>query len=143
MSAYRSRRAQKTYDRHIKTEVADTCVFCSVKAGDDQLIRQTASFNILANIFPYSIWDGQTVLDHLLVSPKAHTDSLSHLTDEQKVEYVNILQTYETQGYNVYARAPHSPIKSIVHQHTHLIKTEGGAKRFMFLMRKPYIRVVR
>ena len=50
-------------------------------------------------------------------------------------QYVDLIEEYEQIGYNIYARAPASVIKSIQHQHTHLIKTAGHPRGFLFLMR--------
>jgi diadenosine tetraphosphate (Ap4A) HIT family hydrolase len=78
-----------------------------------------------------------------MIVPREHISSLSALDDNAKLEYVNILQKYEKRGYNVYARAPQSIMKSIVHQHTHLIKPDGPVKKFVLTLRKPLIRIIR
>ncbi|HVX24656.1 MAG TPA: hypothetical protein VG992_04955 [Candidatus Saccharimonadales bacterium] len=142
MAATRSRKEYLKYERHLATVQPGLCAFCAIEAGSDQLIKETKHFKIIYNIFPYSLWDGQRVVEHLMVAPQTHTDTLSALNDKQKAEYVDILQEYESNGYNIYARAPVSKIKSIAHQHTHLIKTEGAARRFLLLLRKPYFRIV-
>lgn len=143
MSATRSRKEQIQYKKYLKTVNKDVCVFCDIKKGSDQLISTTKYFKVIINIFPYSVWDGQKVADHLMVTPKKHTDSLKNMPDSQKVEYVNLIEAYEKEGYNIYARAPVSKMKSIVHQHTHLIKTEGAHKKLIVLSTKPYVRIVK
>jgi len=141
MSAYRSRNEYLKYKRYLEGVGSDHCVFCVIKPGSDQLVKETKHFKVIVNIFPYSLWDGQRVVEHLLVAPKIHTDSLIDLDDKQKAEYVDILQDYEVRGYNIYARAPISSIKTVIHQHTHLIQTEGSARRFLVLLRKPSFRI--
>lgn len=143
MTAPRSRHEESIYRKHLKTAKAEACVFCAIQKGDDQYVEETEYFKVIKNNFPYSLWDGQTVVDHLMITPKKHTDSLKSMKSAEKVEYVDLLEKYEKQGYNVYLRAPVSVIKTVVHQHTHLIKTEGGPKKLVLHMRKPYIRVVR
>lgn len=143
MSATRSRKEQVLYKKYLKTVDKNVCVFCEIKKGSDQLLSSTKYFKVIKNIFPYSIWDGQKVVDHLMVTPKKHTDSLKNMPDTQKVEYVNLIETYEQKGYNIYARAPVSKMKSIIHQHTHLIKTEGMHKKLIVLNTKPYLRIVK
>jgi ATP adenylyltransferase len=143
MTATRSRKEEKVYKKYLKMTDHSICSFCPIKAGEDQFVEETKNFKIIKNIFAYSIWDGQKVVDHLMVTPKKHTDSLAAMAPAEKIEYVDIIEKYESQGYNIYSRAPASAIKSIPHQHTHLIKTEGDSKRFVFLLRKPYIRIVR
>ncbi len=142
MSATRNRREAKQYDKYMAERDTSRCQFCDINSKDEQFVEATRSFKVLKNIFPYSIWDNQRVVDHLLLVPKKHTDTLDHITDKQAAEYIRILGRYEQQGYNVYARAPSSVIKSVVHQHTHFIKTEGKPKHFLFLLRKPvYFRI--
>jgi diadenosine tetraphosphate (Ap4A) HIT family hydrolase len=143
MSATRSRKEQIYYKKYLKTVDKSVCVFCEIKKGSDQLLSVTKHFKVIKNIFPYSIWDGQKVVDHLMVTPKKHTDSIKDMPDSQKVEYVNLIELYEQKGYNIYARAPVSKMKSIVHQHTHLIKTEGAHKKLIVLSTKPYLRIVK
>lgn len=143
MTATRSRKEEKIYKNHLKITNRDSCAFCPINEDSDQLIEETSCFKIIRNIFAYSIWDGQQVTDHLMITPKKHTDSLAGMKTNEKIEYIDLIEKYEKQGYNIYSRAPSSAIKSIIHQHTHLIKTEGKSKRFVFLLRKPYIRIVR
>jgi diadenosine tetraphosphate (Ap4A) HIT family hydrolase len=143
MTATRSRREEKSYKKYLKTAQRNTCAFCVIKKNNHQLVTTTSHFKIITNIFPYSLWDGQKVISHLMITPKRHTDSLSNMKPDEKVEYVDLIEQYEYQGYNIYARAPSSSVKSIIHQHTHLIKTDGKTRRFVFLIRKPYFRIVR
>jgi hypothetical protein len=143
MSATRSRKEEKKYKKHLKHFGVDACAFCPIQKDSDQFIEETAHFKVIKNIFAYSLWDGQSVTDHLMVTLKKHTDNLASMTTKEKVDYVDLIEKYEKLGYNIYARAPTSKIKSISHQHTHLIKTKGNAKRLIFLLRKPYFRIVR
>lgn len=143
MTATRSKKEELTYRKHLQKADKSTCAFCTVNEGDDQFVEGTKFFKIIKNIFPYSLWDGQKVEDHLMITPRQHTDSLVDLASKEKAEYVDLLAKYEKVGYNIYARAPGSAIKSIFHQHTHLIKTSGTSRRFVLLIRKPYFRFVR
>lgn len=143
MAATRSRKEERVYKSYLKTLKREICVFCDITPKSEQYVGGTKNFKVVKNIYPYSFWDGQIVVDHLLITPMLHTDSLTELTDKQKVEYVNLIESYESKGYNIYARAPASLIKSVIHQHTHLIKTQGRPKRFVLLLRKPYIRLLR
>jgi diadenosine tetraphosphate (Ap4A) HIT family hydrolase len=129
--------------KHLKKTDISSCSFCDINKGHNQFVEATKFFKIIRNRFPYTFWDGQGVADHLMVVPQRHIDSLATLSDEEKIEYVTILQRYEEQSYNVYARAPQSVMKSIVHQHTHLIKTNGTVNKFVLTLRKPLIRIIR
>ncbi len=130
MSATRSRKDHRRYKRYQQNRGAGgDCIFCEMNENTEQILEQTEHFKIIRNIFAYSRWDEQSVTDHLLVAPKQHTDTLKDLTPLESQEFVRIITDYEDQGYNIYARAPGSNMKSIVHQHTHLIKTAGKLKK--------------
>lgn len=141
MSAMRSRKEEKAYMKYLRELTPGLCVFC--ESYRQELVREGKYFKAIRNIYPYSFWDGHAVDDHLLVVPKWHTDTLANLTGEQAVEFLNLVSEFENIGYNVYARAPGSQSKSIVHQHTHLIKTHGRSKRVLLHTRKPYMRFVK
>ena len=140
----RSRKETTTYKKyHRSFHGKKGCVFCEIDSSSDQFVSETNHFKVIDNIFPYSLWDDQDVEDHLMIVPKKHTDTLSDLTPKEAQEYVLTMCSYEKKGYNVWARAPQSSIKSVMHQHTHLIKPGGKTMRFMFYMRKPYFRMRR
>lgn len=144
MSATRSRKEELHYRKHRRSQrVSSDCQFCIIQKGNPQLIAATKHFKLLHNIFPYSLWDGQAVESHLMIVPKRHVDSLAKLPKESSSEYLKLLGKYEKLGYNSYARAPGSTIKSVVHQHTHLIKPCGRQRRFILFMLKPYLRLTR
>lgn len=138
MSVSRSRREEKNYSRYRKKLVSGECQFCSIKDSDDQFVKASKSFKVIRNIFAYSIWDGQSVDDHLMIVPKRHVDSLAHLNESEAREYIKLVGQYEQAGYSSYSRHPSSTIKSVVHQHTHLIRTSGLSKNFIFLLRRPF-----
>lgn len=75
-----------------------------------------------------------------MIIPITHTDTLADLTPAAAQEYVKLLTSYETKGYNVYLRAPGSIMKSVVHQHTHLIKPVKRKIKLLLFIRRPYIR---
>jgi diadenosine tetraphosphate (Ap4A) HIT family hydrolase len=79
-----------------------------------------------------------------MIVPKVHTDRLGELDSNAAVEYVKLIDRYESEGYKLYARTPSSVVKSVKHQHTHLLQLDGKEKHFVFLLRKPfYIRLSR
>ena len=81
--------------------------------------------------------------DHLLLIPKKHTDTLSDLSSHEAVEYVDIISSYESQGYDIHARGPSSNLKSVIHQHTHFLKLDRKHQKFMLFIHKPLIRIVK
>lgn len=104
----------------------------------DDVLAEHANFRVIRNKFPYAYWDNQPVADHLMIVPKWHTDTLSGLSAEAAQEYVRLLSAYENEGYNLYARAPGSLMKSVVHQHTHLIRTQPSKIKMMVYVPRPY-----
>ena len=80
MSVPRSRREAKRYDKYLAKLAPGVCEFCTIGKGNEQFVSETNSFKLIHNLFPYSIWDGQRVVDHLLVVPKQHIDTLQDLT---------------------------------------------------------------
>lgn len=142
MTAQRSTKEEKRYSKHRKTNVSNACPFCDVNEDEPRYVEETKHLKVIRNTHPYSIWDGQGVTDHLMIIPKRHTDRLGELSAEGATEYIKLVDKYESMGYNLYARAPASTIKSVTHQHTHLIKPDHINRRFVFLLRKPfYIRL--
>ncbi len=142
MTAPRSRKENTTYNRYQAKQQGSLCVFCEINKKSPQFVTEGKYFKVIRNIFAYSLWDSQDVNDHLMLVPKKHVDSLAKLPSAAATEYVKLISDYEQKGYNIYARAPVSVIKTVVHQHTHFIKTSGAPKRFVFLLRKPYVRLV-
>ena len=125
------------YDRYRKNLPADaSCIFCEIKAGDNQFITETEHFKLIYNTFPYSYWDNNKVDEHLMIVPKQHTDTLKDLSFIESREYIEQISKYENLGYNIYARTPGSNTKSIIHQHTHLIKSIPKPKKTLGLKAK-------
>lgn len=138
MTASRSIKEENQYRHYRRAHARDECPFCSIEQGHVQYVKETDRLKVIRNRIPYSIWDGQGVLDHLMITPKTHIDSLKGIDTDTALEYIDLLGDYESKGYNVYARTPGSSIKSVTHQHTHLLKLDGDNKRFVLVLRKPF-----
>jgi len=138
----RSKKHIKQYKHHMSELIIGACQFCDHKVTDNSFVTETKSFKIIRNIFPYKTWDLQDVNDHLLIIPKKHTDTLNDFTANEAIEYVALLGSYESRGYNVYSRSPGSGMKSVVHQHTHLIKTNGKTKRVIIYTKNIHARLI-
>lgn len=137
----RTRSQAKQYQKLEKhLEALDECVFCDVRTdGFNPPIEEYDNFFVIDNKFPYDIWDEEGVLDHLLLIPKQHYDTVAGFTDQEAKEFVNILGDYESIGYDSFSRGPQSTQKSISHQHTHLIKLDRRAKRFVLKISNPKV----
>ena len=134
---YHSRKTRKTYDSRLRTDGA-ACSLCVISDMESQKIDETALFYVIKNRTKYDYWELSNVDDHLMVVPKRHVEGLAGFTDTEKLDYMKILATYETKGFNVYARRLGNPRRSVQHQHTHLIKDDGKEAIFTAYLRKPY-----
>jgi diadenosine tetraphosphate (Ap4A) HIT family hydrolase len=144
-TAMRSRKHKKLYKKYLGSlKPEDGCIFCQLDNGDPQYISETMHFKVVRNRFPYDLWDARPVTDHLMLVPKQHTDTLKNLTAEESKEYIEQISEFENQGYNIYARTPGSTMKSIIHQHTHLIKIEPKERRrIVITSKRPFVRIAR
>ena len=106
--------------------------------GHIQFVRETKHLKVVRNRVPYSLWDNQRVLEHLMIVPKIHTGKLGDLGEAGAVEFIKLIDEYESAGYNIYARSVDSTNRSVVHQHTHLMKLGGKEVDFLFMLRKPW-----
>ena len=138
----RTRKAHKVYIDHLTTKEPG-CTFCAFTKNDHQVIKSYRSFWLVKNIFPYDNWDDNRVVDHLMIVPKRHLISLSELSTAEGNNLLKIIGEYEHQGYSLYARAPQNIAKSVLHQHSHLIKLGSQRKKFKLYIRKPHIMIAR
>ena len=56
--------------------------------------------------------------------PKRHVKNFSEMNQQEAMELLQIISQYEIDGYSMYARAPKDVMRSITHQHTHLLLLE-------------------
>lgn len=103
-----------------------------------KVFESTHCFVITNRVF-YDVWELRDVTDHLLVIPKEHAMTLQDLSPEARLDIMNVFALYEAQHYNIYARSPASITRSVVHQHTHLIKAENRIARGALMVEKPYV----
>jgi ATP adenylyltransferase len=132
---YHYRKTHKIYSGYPKPESCDFCQFERTQAETNTVFQHCV---VLPNRTFYDVWELRDVVDHLLVVPKAHVESLAQLAPAARHEIIDVIANYEAQGYNVYSRAPGSPQKSVLHQHTHLIKIGDRAARASLYVRRPY-----
>lgn len=147
MAHYRTRKETINYKKYMRQRKKqgkdDDCIFCEVVPGFPQFVKELKHFKIIRNIFMYSSWDGQAVSEHLLLVPHKHVNSLAHLSKAAALEYFDTVTAYEEKGYHVYARGSGTSTKTIVHQHTHLIRPAGKHHKLVIFLAKPYMRIVR
>jgi diadenosine tetraphosphate (Ap4A) HIT family hydrolase len=113
------------------------CPFCDEKTLAKAVFKNDLVY-VVPNLTHYDLWELHDVTDHLLVMPKRHVKSLQELTPEERLAIMDVAARYESQGYNVYARGVDFVVRSVEHQHTHLIKATHKRPRLAFYLRRPY-----
>lgn len=138
----RSHKCEKAY-RQVKRSRRGTseCAFCDLKKPSkaDEIIQTYNHFWLIKNIYPYDMWDDQNVIDHIMLTPMRHVESIGDMNSDELVEYAQIVAEYEKLGYSVYARSFKNSIKSVPHQHTHFIKLDGQEFSFLLYTKNPHI----
>lgn len=141
----RNYKYQREYNHYRKVKPSEKCQFCTIiedEAHEQKIIQEYPLFWVIVAKFPYYIWDGAKAGQHLLIVPKSHVDTISHLTTEERVAFADILAEWEAKGFSIYARAAQNTHKSVPHQHTHLIEV-GKAIKGQFYLGKPFINIAR
>lgn len=138
---YRSRKTTKAYrstdtQKHKVSAPEGSCPFCTL--DDRPVLTHAGTMRVFPNKFPYEYWDNRGVVEHLLLVPTRHVESLSELTDTEKVEAMNLMARYEAEGYSVYWRSKTNTARSVSHQHTHLIKVDNVSPHLAVYSQKPY-----
>ena len=137
MTMNRTRKNHRVYATYAKKAKKQDCDFCNFNTRDKQVVASVDDFWIINNIFPYDMWDSAGVKDHLMVVPKRHADAIGDFTAKEQTSFAKILGNYDKKGYSIYARAPGNVIKSVVHQHTHLIALDNKPKKALIYLKKP------
>lgn len=133
---YQYRKTRKHYKSFPKPE---TCDFCDNPSTKAKTTYETELSYVVPNRVFYDIWELHDVTNHLLVIPRRHVHSLSELKEAELTDIAKILAKYEREGYNVYARAKGNNLRSVYHQHTHLIKIGFKKPRATLFIRKPWL----
>lgn len=143
---HRHRKGELTYRSYLK-KVKQTpsldCTFCTFKKNDQQVLKEHRYFLEVENIFPYSLWDSSRVTEHAMLVPKRHVTSLSQLNADEAKQYVALISKKEEQGYDIFSRGHNSNMKSVPHQHTHLIKTNGRKIKSLIYHESPLVTIHR
>ena len=137
---YHYRSTRKRYRKLKAANKKLTCTFCE-NVPAEKILHKTKHNMIIANRIPYDLWEHHHVTEHLMVLPIRHLHTLAEFSDEELLDHARILAEYEANGYNIYARSVDSTVRSVSHQHTHLIKLSPKFARAGFYTRKPYLHI--
>lgn len=102
------------------------CRFCDSASHRKRDINiDKGQLRVVSNDFPYSVWQGKKLIDHLMIVPKRHVESLLKMNDSERDELLQCIAEYEAKGYTFYLRAPADPTRSVAHLHGHLLKLKS------------------
>lgn len=133
------RKTKTIYSKHnISDAVQGVCNFCHIETKE-KILYENETMYVVANRVSYDMFEDRKVTEHLMVIPKKHHDSIQTFSDEEKCDAMDVMGEYESKGYSVYARGYGSTTRSVVHQHTHLIKLVDKPSRVIIYARKPYV----
>ena len=140
----RSRGMQRDYLNYLRSVTNIACVFCAMATEEPRsIIEDNAYTLVVKNRFGYTVWDGCEVLEHLMIIPKAHKDTLQSFTKKEVDEWSKVCARYEMQGYSLYTRSPDNITRSILHHHTHFIRLGKRRKKYILYLRKPHILIAK
>ena len=133
----------KTRRKYIKLRKSDhqhrDCAFCDDPGLNGRTIQETETMIVVPNRTSYDFFEGLRVTEHLMIIPKRHVELIKDFTQKEKTELMELMGEYEAKNYNIYARGSGNIMRSVKHQHTHLIKLENKLSKFSVFIRKPYI----
>lgn len=114
------------------------CPFCRKESGIDRAIYSDELFFIMPNRTKYDYFEGKKVIEHLMIIPRRHVEAFQEFTEQERLALINLIADYDKLGFNVYARGVGVAGRSVVHQHTHLIKSKNKLPKFFMFIEKPY-----
>lgn len=130
---------RQAHKKYLSFPRSNSCDFCDPPGKFKKIIAETAHAWIVENRVAYTQWELRKVTEHLMVFPKSHVLTLNELSQDARIDIINVMAQYEADGYEIYARAPTSSTRSVPHQHTHLIKAEPKIGRGLLYWGKPRI----
>lgn len=140
-SMYHHRKTRLSYKKYNHEDTKKP--ICTLCADDNKsrIINENDSMFVLPNRVSYDIFEGMRVLEHLMIVPKNHRESLAEFTERERIDFMTLASYYESQGYTILARGKGSHMRSVNHQHTHLLKLDNQKARVYFYLRKPYFMI--
>jgi diadenosine tetraphosphate (Ap4A) HIT family hydrolase len=139
---YHYRKTRLTYSKHNANDVKlQECNFC--RDQSDKIVKENDTMYVIPNRVSYDMFESMRVLDHLMVIPKKHHETMATFDDNEMRDAMKIMGEYEAQGYNVYARGMGSVSRSVKHQHTHLLKLDNKPSNLVIYARKPYFMIAK
>lgn len=120
----RSQEVQDKYDTHqasLRLEFGDDapCPFCNLE--NRKIVEDGGEMLVLRNDFPYEVYDGRGVKEHLMIVPKRHVANFEDFTGQELEAYWLLQSKYHIMGYSSMTRSAIDVERSVpTHLHTHL-----------------------
>lgn len=121
----RTKEVQAAYDakraayRALYGDVKPPCTFCV--DSERTVIEDLGGAYVCKNDFPYSVFDGRKIKDHLMIVPKSHDSSFGGFSESELADYWTLLAKYHIDGYSSMTRSATDSFRSVPeHLHTHL-----------------------
>src|SRR5882724_3879932 len=89
--------------RRYRARKSQECPFCKSTTLAEAIFENEFIY-IVPNLTKYDLWELHNVVDHLLIVPKRHVESLHELNPKERLAVIDAAADYEIKGYNVYAR---------------------------------------
>jgi len=127
---WRNHNYRENLNLDILEELEEYCIFCNDFYDWDVLINNSITWLEIKWLIEFRYfyirendWFYDNAKNHLMICSKRHIKSDYELTDEEKIELINIRSIYKNDWYISFSqefnRSKHS---SIYHWHEHLIK---------------------
>jgi len=119
---------------YIKSEKSEGCIFCKSSIMDDEYVIFEGKLSfVMMNRYPY-------VSGHLMIIPYRHTGMIENLTQKERIEIFNLLDTsikvlkeaMNPDGFNIgmnIGKAAGAGVEE--HIHLHVIPRWEGDSNFM------------
>jgi len=117
------------------------CPFCDM-SQIAEIVTENKTIRLIRNRTPYAQFEGIHVTDHLMATPKRHVKTMSEFTDQEKIDYIDILAPYEEKDYSVYSRSLRSATRSVDHLHTHVLQLPGHRTTALLYIARPYFMIM-
>jgi hypothetical protein len=127
---YRSAEVYAAYSRQIKLSDSKgpeaDCALCDEARV---VVNEQGPVRVIQNDFPYAVYQGLPVKEHMMAVTARHVSDLADLTAEEAAVYWRVCAEYNKRSYTLFTQAATKSQRSIPgHIHTHMILCDDPVK---------------